>query len=58
MTRVRDVAFGTILGAICTGVIASLAAAPTVDPVKPHQSTIKSDSIMHEYAYWNSAPAG
>jgi beta-alanine degradation protein BauB len=34
MARVRDVAFGMLLGAICTGVIASLAAAPTVDPVK------------------------
>ena len=28
MARLRDVAFGMLLGAICTGVIASLAAAP------------------------------
>ena len=39
MTRVRDVAFGAILGAICTGVIASLAAAPPVDPGSPTQPT-------------------
>ena len=30
MARVRDVAFGMLLGTICTGVIASLAATPTV----------------------------
>jgi len=34
MARVRDVAFGMLLGTICTGVIASLAANSIVDPVK------------------------
>ena len=57
MARVRDVTFGMLLGAICTGAIASLAAAPRWTPLSSHQSTIKSDSIMHECAYWNSAPS-
>jgi hypothetical protein len=34
MARVRDVAFGMLLGTMGTGVIASLAATPAVDPVK------------------------
>ena len=58
MARVRDVAFGTILGAICTGVIASLAAAPTGDPVKlsPKYYKVRLDNARVRVLEFRSMP--
>jgi beta-alanine degradation protein BauB len=58
MARVRDVAFGTLLGAICTGAIASLAAAPTVDPVKlsPKYYKVRLDNARVRVLEFSSKP--
>lgn len=58
MARVRDVALGMVLGAICTGAIASLAAAPTVDPVKlsPNYYKVRLDNARVRVLEFSSKP--
>ena len=58
MARVRDVAFGMLLGAICTGAIASLAAAPSVDPVKlsPKYYKVRLDNARVRVLEFSSKP--
>ena len=58
MARVRDVAFGMLLGTICTGVIASLAATPTVDPVKlsPKYYKVRIDNARVRVLEFDSEP--
>ena len=58
MARVRDVAFGMLLGTICTGVIASLAATPTVDPVKlsPKYYNVRIDNARVRVLEFRSKP--
>ena len=58
MARVQDVAFGMVLGTICTGAIASLAAAPTVDPVKlsPKYYKVRVDNARVRVLEFSSKP--
>lgn len=58
MARVRDVAVGMLLGTICTGVIASLAATPTVDPVKlsPKYYKVRIDNARVRVLEFRSRP--
>lgn len=58
MARVRDVAFGMLLGTICTGVIASLAATPSVDPVKlsPKYYKVRIDNARVRVLEFRSKP--
>ena len=58
MKRLLDLAFGMLLGAICTGVIASLAAAPTVDPTKlsPQYYKVRLDNARVRVLEFRSKP--
>ena len=58
MARVRDVAFGMLLGAICTGMITALAAVPIVDPVKlsPQYYKVRLDNARVRVLEFRSKP--
>jgi|SRR5579859_1018449 len=58
MARVRDIAFGILLGTICTGVIVSLAATPAVDPVKlsPKYYKVRIDNARVRVLEFRSKP--
>ena len=58
MKRLLDLAFGMLLGAICTGMIAVLAAVPTVDPVKlsPQYYKVRLDNARVRVLEFRSKP--
>jgi beta-alanine degradation protein BauB len=60
MTRFLDVAFGMLLGAIGTGVIAAVADAPTLDPVRlsPQYYKVRLDNARVRVLEYHLKPGG